>query len=220
MSLVPVLSRQDRMIRGWIIALCANILGAGSHALGGGQLPHPILWLLSLALSALLCVGFSGRRMSTTGIALSVLASQTVFHTLFSLSGAVAHIHPAQLHHGHLAAVSTPGNPYVTPATGTAFPAETLTHTSHGALTLPMFAGHLSAAVITFAVIWRGEAATRRILNLLRTELNYLARLFQLPPLRYDLALLPAVRTESLPHRLLNRRTLTVRGPPISMLPC
>lgn len=157
------LSRTDRLIRGWIIAAGANIFGAASHGLASGHLPHPLLWLLCTALSAMVCVTLSGVRLPRVGMLVSVLLSQALLHTLYSLSGGTAHVSGAhQAHMMHSAASPMMAQSHMSP-------------------TPAMVIFHLCAAALTFGILNWGEQTSARIKDAFSLRIAHWVKLPALP---------------------------------------
>lgn len=191
------LARADRLIRGWIIASGANILGAASHGLAGGQFPHPLLLMLCTALSALLCVGLAGHRMPRMGMALSVLGSQGLLHFLFMNSGGQAHVTPSALHQHHISPTSVAGiehHPMI--------------------LTAQMAFSHLLAATLTYLVLRWGEQVSNRLLESFTAELFRWFPYYQLPALGRPIPAIWGTSPGFSPlHRTLEE-VRSLRGPP------
>lgn len=195
----PALSRSDRLIRGWIVAAGANILGAASHGLAGGNLPHPLLWLLCTALSALVCVALAGRRLPRLGMAASVVLSQGLLHFLYMSTGSVAQVSAAHTHHG-LPAGAALGHPAMA---------------QHHDLSWQMVALHLGAALITFLMLRRGEQLSEKIEHAFRRELRawfVLPALPMIPRIPKLMAQRPSAISQ-IQQVLSDVRV--VRGPPI-----
>jgi len=77
--------RHRRALRGTLAAAFATFVALTSHILGGGSFPTAMGVIVPLALSILVCVLLSGRRLSLPRLTFSVGISQTLFHLLFSL---------------------------------------------------------------------------------------------------------------------------------------
>lgn len=77
--------RHRRALRGTLAAAFATFVALTSHILGGGAFPSAMGVVVPLALSILVCVLLSGRRLSLPRLTFSVGISQTLFHLLFSL---------------------------------------------------------------------------------------------------------------------------------------
>ncbi|QNV37469.1 hypothetical protein [Rothia terrae] len=154
-------SRVAALVRGWTVATCATMLGAASHGLAGGELPHPLVWALCTSLSAMVSVFIAGRGLGRLPLALAVAASQGIYHLIFSG------------HHGaHLSSVAGAGH-----AHHAAVQQLNVVTVAHEPASWGMWASHLVAAVITFAVLSRGEHALIRCAHLASASIE---RLWQL----------------------------------------
>ena len=103
-------ARGLRLVRGWIGAVVATFIAAGSHILAGGDAPELPLLLLALALSGLACTALTGRGLSLWRLSAGVALSQGLFHWLFS-GAAAPHgtIGPAGGHLAHSPALEPAG---------------------------------------------------------------------------------------------------------------
>ncbi|QCU77248.1 hypothetical protein E7744_02710 [Citricoccus sp. SGAir0253] len=168
-----------RLLRGWTAAVVATVLAAGSHTLAGGlgsahdAGPHPVAWILTLALAAPLCTALAGRALSWWRLLGAVGASQLLFHAAYSLAAPSAAGHPAgpspdgghavhavhAVPAGHALALA-PG-----PAGASALPADpaALGPDPAGA---GMVAAHVLAAVVTVLLLRRGERLALRVVDL------------------------------------------------------
>nr|WP_274637516.1 hypothetical protein [Microbacterium bovistercoris] len=197
-------SRSARAVRGVTAALVTALVAATAHTFAGGGAPSPLLVGIAVILAAPLAVALVGRRGSAVRTAAAVAAAQGVFHLAFALfadPGAVTYTAaPGMV--GHAAAHTT----------------MTMT-TLHGAGShdmspgSPMILAHLVAALVTFALLWRGE----RMLRALGRGIRRLVPLLVIAPWR------PEVRRrigDVLPDIpvLRSRRAPVVagRGPPLA----
>ncbi|MFB4348381.1 hypothetical protein [Microbacterium sp. CR_7] len=138
-------TRQLRLLRAASATSVATLLAAVSHTVAGGAAPHPLLILAVAALLMPPAALLVGIRPSLTRLTATVLVSQAVFHSVFQALGAptadaavLGHAHHLDLASlGPVAAVSAPD-----------------------AL---MVAAHVLAAVLTTALLWRGESVVRRV---------------------------------------------------------
>ncbi|WP_065570042.1 hypothetical protein [Microbacterium oleivorans] len=139
-------SRVSRVARGALAASLATWAALLSHVAGGGQVPGPLGIVVPLALSLFVCTALAGRRLSLPRLALAVTGSQLLFHTLF----VIGTVTPSGMPHQH-------GMPLMTDAgaTATAICADPL-----------MWAMHGLAALLTVAVLHRGERTALRLLAL------------------------------------------------------
>ena len=195
-------TRGLRLVRGWIGAVVATSIAAGSHFLAGGNAPEPLLLLLALALSGLACTALTGRGLSLWRLSAGVALSQGLFHWLFS--GAAAPHGSSAPAGGHLAHTSG-----LEPAAGTILSAAA-DHSSP-----LMWLGHAVAAVLTVAVLRHGEVAVVRLVQAMRTRVTAFLPLFQPLPVRPAAAVLPTNRRVR-PLRNLGAPLLVMRhrGPP------
>jgi hypothetical protein len=148
-------TRGARALRGGLAASSATFVALMSHVAGGGEMPGLLGIVVPLALSLPICIAWSGR-LSLAGLSASVVASQLFFHVLFSL-GTPAESQMVSAgsgaHAGHEGMVMPP-----TPAAGQAVemaPAD-----------LTMWLSHGLAAVVTIAVLYRGELLLLRLREL------------------------------------------------------
>lgn len=144
-------TRWARFTRGWIVAFVSTLVAAVSHTLAGGAGPGVLPIVVSLAFAGMICVVLAGRTLSLWRGALAVLASQFIFHGLFSLGesgGAIT-----------ADAISTSGThqhsllPGIIEATG----GTAVTHVGHDSPT--MWLAHGAAAGITIVALRFGEGA-------------------------------------------------------------
>ena len=213
-------TRAARLVRGWAAALAATAVAAASHVLAGGVIPHPSIVLFCLALSAMVSCALAGRSLSLPGTTGAVLASQGIFHLLFTVGGA-----------GIPSAATGTSGTAAGPAAGHAghvFSADSapLAHLAHagqagagmaaaGHSSALMWIGHLLAAAATVALIRNGEAALLRILETMRLRITAILPLFLPLPLGPRIpklsVLIPAAPLRNLGVPLLAMRH---RGPP------
>ena len=87
-------SRWARVARGMTAAAFATFVAAFSHTIAGGDAPSAFALVVTFVISLALCTMLTGRRLSPWRLAISVGASQFLFHGLFSALGApVATVH-------------------------------------------------------------------------------------------------------------------------------
>lgn len=138
-------SRQLRLLRAASASSVATLLAAASHTLAGGAAPHPLLVVAMATILVPAAAVLVGARPSRIRLALTVLVSQAAFHLVFQLlgspvAGAVAG------GHGHDLDLSSLGPVVASASTDAA-----------------MLAGHVLAAALTTALLWRGESIVRQI---------------------------------------------------------
>jgi hypothetical protein len=156
-------SRTTRVVRGLSAAAVALFVAAFSHVAAGGAAPGQAGAALAAAFSAIVCVALAGRSLSVTRLSIAVLISQFVFHLLFGVgagSGSGLTLTTSH-HHGQ------PVSSLVPDAAGGAVSAAAV-HSHGGGW---MWLGHAVAAVLTIALLARGEVALRRLLTIGRTRL-------------------------------------------------
>ncbi|MFC0582934.1 hypothetical protein [Micrococcoides hystricis] len=150
-----------RLLRGWIAAFAATTFAAISHTWAAPVTIEPALLMLSVAFAAPITVFFAKYRFTPKITAVSVLAAQAVFHTIFMAAPHGSHSVLAQSHHcGPITATGTghSGN-------GNIFEM-VAAHMSPAMLT-----AHILAAVVTAGLLCYGEealAALRALLGCLR----------------------------------------------------
>lgn len=174
--------RHRRALRGTLAAAFATFVALTSHILGGGSFPTAMGVIVPLALSILVCVLLSGRRLSLPRLTVSVGISQTLFHLLFSLftplgsaspntmarsdNGLAAllgsHSHHSPAHGAHHASMhSSPGGAVQMAHDSTVMPAmdgsvgavaQMHSHSSPG-----MLLAHCVAGIMTIAMIYWAE---------------------------------------------------------------
>ena len=195
-------SRALRLLRGWTAAAVATSIAAGSHLLAGGNAPELPLLLFTLALSGLVCTGLTGRGLSLWRLSAGVASSQALFHWLFS--GTAAPHAPAAASGGHLAHASA-----LEPAAGVVSAA------AAGHASPLMWLGHAVAAVLTVAVLLRGEVAVVRLVQSMRLHVTAFLPLFRPLPTA-PAAVVPAANRPLKPLRNLGAPLLVMRhrGPP------
>ncbi|GAA1324768.1 hypothetical protein ACFSWE_03195 [Leucobacter albus] len=143
-------SRLPHLVRGTSAAAIATFAALFSHVLAGGAMPEPLGICVPFVLSLLVSVLLAGRRLSLARLSLSVVASQTLFHTLFVLGapsssgGPAAALANAHQHHG---AAAMP-MPLVTDQQAALIQGDAV-----------MWFSHIVGAVITILFLYRGEQA-------------------------------------------------------------
>ncbi|MCQ9164899.1 MULTISPECIES: hypothetical protein [unclassified Arthrobacter] len=212
--------RGARLARGWTAAAFATLAAVLSHIWGGGDAPQPLLVLFSLAISGLVCVFLAGRVLSLTNLVAAVVASEGLFHLLFSLSADT----PASLPAAAMAAAHRGmdmggmdmggmdmGGTLAAPSPMAVGPAADMA-AGH---TPAMWFSHAAAAGLTIVFLRYGEASAIRLLESLRLRITAIIGLAIVPipaPLRIDAApepWLPAASALDVPLPVRHHR-----GPP------
>lgn len=211
-------TRAARLVRGWAAALAATAVAAASHILAGGVIPYPSIVLFCLALSAMVSCALAGRALSLPGTAGAVLASQGIFHLLFTVGGAgipsaAAGGASALTHAGHAGHAAHLDPAAVARLTEAGQAGAGMAAAGHSSAL--MWVGHLLAAAVTVALIRNGEAALLRILEALALRITAILPLILPLPLGPRIpklsALVPATPVRNLGVPLLAMRH---RGPP------
>ena len=172
-------SRQIRVMRGAVAASMATFVALLSHVVGGGEVPGLLGIVVPLIFSVLVCAALAGRCLSLWRLSISVALSQVLFHVLFVLGTPGTGVQPATMHSGHGMHGELAMLP-ITQASGHA------AHTLHGDVT--MWFWHGVAAVVTVAVLHRGERAVLRLGDLATQMVAWMRERFTaadapLPPL-------------------------------------
>lgn len=146
-------SRRTRLLRGTVAATIATFLALMSHVVAGGAVPGWVGMAVPWTLAVAVCTLLAGRTLSLWRVGAAVAASQVLFHTLFVLGDATPGVAGSTHHHGTL--------PLPLP-----LPVSTV-----AALTpdTTMWLLHAAAAVITVAIVHRGERTARTLLALARS---------------------------------------------------
>ncbi|ROQ64930.1 hypothetical protein EDF36_0432 [Rathayibacter sp. PhB152] len=151
-------SRSLRTLRGVVAATVATLTALFSHVAGGGELPGLLGLAVPLVLSVPVCVALAGRGLSLARLAASVGVSQLLFHALFEIGAAAGPTGAAHAHGG---------------------PIDVSAATAHaGGHDSSMGIAHLLAAVVTIAVLHRGEAL---LIAVAATTVHAAARFVRVP---------------------------------------
>jgi hypothetical protein len=156
-------SRATRVVRGLSAAAIALFVAALSHVAAGGGAPGQAGTALAAAFAAIVCIALAGRRLSVTRLTIAVVTSQFVFHLLFGVgsgSGSGLSVTTSQ-HHGRTVSTLVPD----------ALAAAPVAPTGHLHDSPWMWLAHGVAAVITVALLARGENVARRLLAIARHRL-------------------------------------------------
>lgn len=172
--------RVPRALRGGAAGTVATVGALLSHLAGGGTLPAVLGIAVPWVLSLVVCVLLAGQRLSLLRLTIAVAVSQTLFHMLFVLgapptsaggvpaggmAGGMAghqmpnghHMHGEMMHGGMPTGAPLPLDATMPP--GTPMPPDTtvpdMTPVAHHAAT--MWFWHAFAAVVTIAIVHRGE---------------------------------------------------------------
>lgn len=186
------MNRTHRLLRAWAVAVTATGLGATSHTLAGGELPHPLIFALATSLAALLTLGLTRLKASQLSLGAGVLTGQGLLHLLYSHGSTV--LVESGHHHAHSLSVIARGQTQ-----------------SYGA---EMWAGHGLAAAATYGVLAYGEHLLGALIALARIGVSGLLPPLSAAPLphrlRFPARFVPPVWAP-LAHLTA---VLTTRGPP------
>ncbi|MDO9398873.1 MAG: hypothetical protein Q7T71_20195, partial [Herbiconiux sp.] len=146
--------RTTRVTRGLAAAAVATFAAAFSHVAAGGGAPGVTGLALALAFAAVLCVLLTRRTPSLVLLSASVALSQLAFHLLFEVgTGAGSGLAVSEsAHHGH--------------TVRTLVPDAVAGSSAHSHDQGWMWVSHAVAAVVTIAVLRRGELTLRRLVAL------------------------------------------------------
>ncbi|WP_243076837.1 hypothetical protein [Microbacterium sp. SS28] len=188
-------ARQLRTLRGISAAGVATVVASTAHTLAGGGAPSAALVAVVILLAAPVAVALAGRTLALWRLALTVLASQLVFHVAFALSAGAtgaAGAAAAHAHHGALVLDSGPAAAWT--------------------LDPLMLLGHAVAAVVTIAALHRGE---RMLRSIVRGLLRLLAARWDVPRPDFPALLAPSVPGERGIRPPLFVTEVSRRGPPV-----
>ncbi len=191
-------TRQVRALRGAAASAVAVVIAATSHTIGGGVAPAPWLVLAVALLAWPVAVLLVGRRPSLVRIGTAVAAAQALLHVAFAAVGSADPRAAAPAAHGgHLShGAGLMAGAWDVPAVVHADPA--------------MLAAHALAAVLTAALLARGEAVLRAVLRGIRRLLDRRAPALPSPTR-------PPTRTVPMPRlaaSVVLLSPLSRRGPP------
>lgn len=224
-------ARVRRVRLAFVAASVSTFIALASHVFAGGGMPGPLGVALPFALAVLACLLLARIRTDSLRLALSVGASQFLFHTLFVLgtppaaggSASAADAHVGHAGHGQLAASSAMADFVAGAGVGSSTSALHLGH--DGPL---MWAMHAFAAVLTALALYFGEALLASLASVSRAAVELLRPLVRSIALFLVRAVRPAAVIDSVPPELpwvpalpvRAERTLRRRGPPaVAMLP-
>ncbi len=217
-----------RLVRGGTAASIATAVALGGHLAGGGAMPAWLGILVPWWLAVAVCTLPAGTQFSLARMGVAVLASQALFHGLFSAGTpgdpGRALVDPPGSHLGHGAGHAGHGTGSVavhgTHGDGGEGVASVADHALHGSHSdLRMLLLHVLAAMVTAVLLQHGESVLMRCARLALSVLAVLAH----PPLLLLITLLvperPARPLPAAPHLLHAQRAVLTpqlrRGPPV-----
>ena len=206
--------RQQRALRATAAATLATFVALLSHVAAGGAPPSALGALLPWALSLLVSLVGVGRRLSLARLGAAVTASQVIFHTMFvlgvvplagSTASAAALTGSSGAHSLHAGHMSLPASLSSPAGIAAAMP------------DVAMLAAHLAAAIITTALLHRGERLLAGIVDLAR---RVAVRLRAVAADVVPRSFTPVrTRVAAVDHRVRHPRPLVAsparRGPPV-----
>lgn len=156
------MTRPQRVLRGLLGAVVTILVAALSHLAAGGSAPSVIGIAAALVVAAAVCTVFAGRTRSLWRVSVAVMSSQALFHFFFSyvsgpasIAGAVGGAHQHGVSTAQLQTIGMMSSE-----------AAMATHPAW------MWVAHAFAAVLTIAMLRRGEEAILTIGGLLRMLLG------------------------------------------------
>lgn len=185
-------ARHSRTLRGMTAAAVATWLAAVSHTIGGGTAPDGALLLVVTALAAPLGVALAGRRLGLVRLSLTVILTQVLLHVAFAWTAgldpaaATGHVHGGALPTGGQATAVLPD--------------------------LGMMLAHALAALLTIALLHRGERAARVVARGLR---ELVARLVVSLGSPVTPPPVPVPAEHPSPIGIRVARVVPLRGPPV-----
>lgn len=217
-----------RLVRGGTAASIATAVALGGHLAGGGAMPAWLGILVPWWLAVAVCTLLAGTRFSLARMGVAVLASQALFHGLFSagtpgdpgralVDPPGSHLGHGTGHAGHGAGGVVGHGTHGDGGEGVASVADHALHGSHSDLRMLLL--HVLAAMVTAVLLQHGESVLMRCARLALSVLAVLAH----PPLLLLITLLvperPARPLPAAPHLLHAQRAVLApqlrRGPPV-----
>ncbi|WP_105805257.1 hypothetical protein [Leucobacter massiliensis] len=214
-------ARPDRAARAWRGAAgagIATVLAASSHGLAGGS----ISWFAVIAtviLALPLCTVLAGRIGSLWRLGIAVAGSQFMYHGLFSWIGgpagatAPASATPAEALSPHAAHLGLASGADALGSAALGTPALAAAPAVDASACAAMWFGHAVAAMLTIALLHRGERAFLALIRLIRRALPAPRILAPQPARRSLPALTSWAPVVSARTRLL-AAVISHRGPP------
>lgn len=217
-----------RLVRGGTAASIATAVALGGHLAGGGAMPAWLGILVPWWLAVAVCTLLAGTHFSLARMGVAVLASQALFHGLFSagtpgdpgralVDPPGSHLGHGAGHAGHGAGGVVGHGAHGDGGEGVASVADHALHDSHSDLRMLLL--HVLAAMVTAVLLQHGESVLMRCARLALSVLAVLAH----PPLLLLITLLvperPARPLPAAPHLLHAQRAVLTpqlrRGPPV-----
>jgi len=189
-------ARAARALRGAAFAATAVLLAAVAHTLAGGGAPSPLFCAVVAVIATPVAMLVAGSRPSVWRTAAAVVASQAAFHVAFTLVGDIGRWDASAAAHAHH------GDMLLAPAATSAAQV----------MTLGMLAAHAVAAIVSAALVLRGERAVVTIGRWVRARLIRSVAPVPAVPARP----VPRLRSTSfVVHPRVAAAPLSRRGPPV-----
>lgn len=187
-------TRAMRVLRGSIAAFFATFTAAFSHQFAGGISPSLFGMGVSLVISIAICTLLAGRTISLARLSIAIVASQAMYHALFS-----SMLAPAGIAEHNMAAMT--------------FDFSSVAQSADSAMSL----SHVVAAVVTIVAFRYAEVA---FWGLFDTARMFVSRLFatltlgSTPVLEFRVVPRSAPAVDLVPRFLSSTR---YRGPPATL---
>lgn len=223
-------ARVRRVRLAFVAASVSTFIALASHVFAGGGMPGLVGIAFPFGLAVLACLLLARIRTDSVRLALSVGASQFLFHTLFVLGtppaavgvGATTDVHAGHSGHGQLAASSALADFATNASAGSSAAA---LHLGHDAPL--MWAMHAVAAVLTALALYFGETLLTSLAKAKDAAVELLLPTARMLFLILARALRPAAAVDSAPLELPWVPALQVRveraqrrrGPPVFAMP-
>jgi len=176
-------SRGARVGRGAVVSVVAVLLAAVSHVASGGPTPGTTGTIMALTFAFLVSIALSGRRLNIVRLSLSVALAQVAFHLMFGIGAAAAGAEPVSASGAHrtvmagMLGMAGEGGRMLGNASPSTGAADTMDMTTDPR----MWLGHALAALITVALLHRGEKTFWNLVALAGAGIDRVALVFALP---------------------------------------
>lgn len=188
-------TRAMRVLRGSLAATFATFAAALSHQLAGGVTPSLFGVGVSLLISITICTLLAGRTVSLARLSVAIIASQAMFHTLFS-----AMLAPAGIAAHDMSAMS--------------FDLTSAAQAANSAMTL----SHFAAALVTIVMFRHAEVALWGLLTTARLLITRLLSTIIPVVVRDGQVRLPQPPSPGAKFATRFLSTIRYRGPPVATI--
>ncbi|MDN5661307.1 MAG: hypothetical protein L0G72_11115 [Brevibacterium aurantiacum] len=211
-------ARRTRTLRGVGAAVFASFTALASHIIAGGSAPNVFGMTVVIALSVFVCVLLARSSLSLWRLSASVIASQAMFHWMFSVLG---HGPNMRQEPSSIAADSLASGHHMMHS----MPDSAMMPSGHAgmdhSLTSPtMLASHLLAAMLTIAVIYRFETILANINQLIRLIWSLIVAIVSIPVVFTGIARVDraCAQPRVVGSQNVDRSPVLRRGPPVFAL--